>query len=212
MIAKLNRELDRHFDALSKTLFFEYATPGELAGYFAEHHAAELTGGTPAAAPVTATAEGIAARPPRAPRRTARAGTAESAEDDADAIAVVGLAGRYPAADDLDELWTTLAEGRDAVTEIPAERWDCRRWYDPDPAAPGLAHTRWGGFLRDVDRFDPLFFGISPRQAELMDPQERLFLQNAWHLLEDAGSGTSWRTQATAAPTWPAGPSACTSA
>ncbi|WP_031095167.1 type I polyketide synthase, partial [Streptomyces sp. NRRL S-15] len=100
---------------------------------------------------------------------------------------VIGLAGRYPAADDLGELWTILAEGRDAITEIPAERWDSRRWYDPDPAAPGLAHTRWGGFLRDVDRFDPLFFGISPRQAELMDPQERLFLQNAWHVLEDAG-------------------------
>ncbi|MFD8378352.1 SDR family NAD(P)-dependent oxidoreductase [Streptomyces sp. NPDC059679] len=193
MIAKLNRELDRHFDALSKTLFFEYATLGELVGYFAEHHAAELTGGTPAAAPVTSTAEGTAPRPPRAPRRTARAGIAEPAEpatdaaDDTDAIAVIGLAGRYPAADDLDELWTTLAEGRDAITEIPAERWDSLRWYDPDPAAPGLAHTRWGGFLRDVDRFDPLFFGISPRQAELMDPQERLFLQNAWHVLEDAG-------------------------
>ncbi|WP_457430625.1 SDR family NAD(P)-dependent oxidoreductase [Streptomyces sp. QTS52] len=187
MITKLNRKLDRHFDALSKTLFFEYATPGELADYFAEHHAAELTGGTPTAAPVTPTAEGTAPRPPRAPRRTARTGVAGPAEDDTDAIAVIGLAGRYPAADDLDELWTALAEGRDAITEIPAERWDSRRWHDPDPAAPGLAHTRWGGFLRDVDRFDPLFFGISPRQAELMDPQERLFLQNAWHVLEDAG-------------------------
>ncbi|MEU5796218.1 SDR family NAD(P)-dependent oxidoreductase [Streptomyces sp. NPDC047813] len=187
MIAKLNRELDRHFDALSKTLFFEYATLGELAGYFAEHHAAELIGGEPAAAPVTTTAENTAPRPARPPRRTARAGGPEPAEDDNDAIAVIGLAGRYPAADDLDEFWTTLAEGRDSITEIPAERWDSRRWYDPDPAASGLAHTRWGGFLRDVDRFDPLFFGISPRQAELMDPQERLFLQNAWHVLEDAG-------------------------
>ncbi|MFJ4269247.1 SDR family NAD(P)-dependent oxidoreductase [Streptomyces coelicoflavus] len=200
MIAKLNRELDRHFDALSKTLFFEYATPGELADYFAAHHAAELTGGTPAAAPVTSAsvtpgsvtpaAEDTAARPSRTPRRTARPGAVEPAgvaEDDSDVIAVIGLAGRYPSADDPDELWTTLAEGRDAITEIPAERWDSSRWYDPDPAAPGLAHTRWGGFLRDVDRFDPLFFGISPRQAELMDPQERLFLQNAWHVLEDAG-------------------------
>ncbi|MGW7131153.1 SDR family NAD(P)-dependent oxidoreductase [Streptomyces bobili] len=190
MITKLNRELDRHFDTLSKTLFFEYTTLGELVGYFAEHHAAELTGGTPAAAPVTPTARVTAPRPPRAPRRTARAGIAEAAEpaeDDTDAIAVIGLAGRYPAADDLDELWANLAEGRDAITEIPAERWDSGRWYDPDPATPGLAHTRWGGFLRDVDRFDPLFFGISPRQAELMDPQERLFLQNAWHVLEDAG-------------------------
>ncbi|MEZ3179520.1 SDR family NAD(P)-dependent oxidoreductase [Streptomyces pimonensis] len=187
MIAKLNRELDRHFDALSKTLFFEYATLGELADYFAEHHAAELSGGEPAAAPLTTTARAAALRPARSQRRPGRADAAEPAEDDNDAIAVIGLTGRYPAADDLDEFWATLAEGRDCITEIPAERWDSRRWYDPDPAAPGLAHTRCGGFLRHVDRFDPLFFGISPRQAELMDPQERLFLQNAWHVLEDAG-------------------------
>ncbi|MER6036912.1 SDR family NAD(P)-dependent oxidoreductase [Streptomyces sp. NPDC001835] len=191
VITKLNRELDRHFDALSKTLFFEYATLGELAGYFAEQHAAQLTGGAPAAVPATPANEGTAPRPPRTPRRTARTVVEPAehapAEDGADAIAVIGLAGRYPAADDIDELWTVLAEGHDAITEIPSDRWDSRRWYDPDPAAAGLAHTRWGGFLRDVDRFDPLFFGISPRQAELMDPQERLFLQNAWHVLEDAG-------------------------
>ncbi|MEW2258477.1 SDR family NAD(P)-dependent oxidoreductase [Streptomyces sp. NPDC047869] len=204
-ITKLNRELGKRFDRLSKTLFFEYATLGELAGYFAEHHAAELrgttaaeeTGGTaaapsPAASPVTAT--------PR-PSRTARAGrTARTARtapgdrsatpspaDEDDAIAVIGIAGRYPMADDIEEFWANLTEARDCVTEIPADRWDHTRWYDPDPAAPGRAHTRWGGFLRDVDRFDPLFFGISPRQAELMDPQERLFLQNAWHVVEDAG-------------------------
>ncbi|OOV21931.1 hypothetical protein SM007_32170 [Streptomyces avermitilis] len=100
---------------------------------------------------------------------------------------MIGLAGRYPMADDLDEFWTNLVEGRDCITEIPEDRWDRDRWYDPDPATPGRAHTRWGGFLRDVDRFDPLFFGISPRQAELMDPQERLFLQHAWHVMEDAG-------------------------
>ncbi|WP_031095165.1 hypothetical protein, partial [Streptomyces sp. NRRL S-15] len=90
MIAKLNRELDRHFDALSKTLFFEYANLGELAGYFAEHHAAELTGGTPAAAPLTPTTGDPAPRPSRAPRRTARADVAEPADDDTDAIAVIG--------------------------------------------------------------------------------------------------------------------------
>ncbi|MEU6238486.1 type I polyketide synthase [Kitasatospora sp. NPDC047058] len=100
---------------------------------------------------------------------------------------MIGLAGRFPLADDLDEFWRNLTAGRDCVTEIPADRWDHSRWYDADPAAPGRAHTRWGGFLRDVDRFDPVFFGISPRQAEVMDPQERLFLQTSWHALEDAG-------------------------
>ncbi|MFC0039503.1 SDR family NAD(P)-dependent oxidoreductase [Actinomadura rayongensis] len=161
MITKLNRELERRFGDLSKTLFFEYPTLGELADHFAGEHATAIAAPAPAA--------------PRPP------------EVDDSAIAIIGVAGRYPMADDLDEFWTNLAEGRDCVTEIPADRWDADRWYDPDPASPGRAHTRWGGFLRDVDRFDPLFFGISPRQAELMDPQERLFLQTAWHVVEDAG-------------------------
>ncbi|QNP75021.1 SDR family NAD(P)-dependent oxidoreductase [Streptomyces roseirectus] len=181
MITKLNRELERHFANLSKTLFFEYTNLGELADYFAERHAGELSEeSTPEPPPAAAT------RIVRRTRPTTPAETTDPADSD-DAIAVVGLAGRYPGADDLDEFWANLSEGRDSITEIPKDRWDSARWYDPDPSAPGLAHTRWGGFLRDVDRFDPLFFGISPRQAELMDPQERLFLQNAWHLLEDAG-------------------------
>ncbi|MDN0200047.1 SDR family NAD(P)-dependent oxidoreductase [Streptomyces sp. S.PNR 29] len=181
MITKLNRELDRRFTGLSKTLFFEYATLGELATYFAEQHPAELGGDRreePAPpAPTTA------ASPRRG--RTDRPARATGPEDRA--IAIIGLAGRYPMADDVEEFWANLVAGRDCVEEIPEDRWDSTRWYDPDPAAPGRAHTRWGGFLRHVDRFDPLFFGISPRQAELMDPQERLFLQNAWHVLEDAG-------------------------
>ncbi|MFM9443284.1 SDR family NAD(P)-dependent oxidoreductase [Streptomyces acidiscabies] len=198
MIAKLNRELERHFAHLSKTLFFEYTSLGELADHFAQRHAGELSApgegewdaGTPGkdgGAPSGKTATPAVARAVHRPKPAAGpSGLAGTSPDDG-AIAIVGLAGRYPDADGLDEFWENLSEGRDSITEIPDDRWDSTRWYDPDPAAPGLAHTRWGGFLRDVDRFDPLFFGISPRQAELMDPQERLFLLNSWHLLEDAG-------------------------
>ena len=95
-----------------------------------------------------------------------------------DDVAIVGLAGRYPQADSLAEFWENLRSGRDCITEIPAERWD--------PAAHGIC-ARWGGFLDGVDRFDPLFFNISPADAELMDPQERLFLQCAYATLQDAG-------------------------
>ena len=97
------------------------------------------------------------------------------------------MAGRYPDADNLDELWENLAAGRNSVGEIPKERWN---YEDYSESANGRAtgvNTRWGGFLKDVDKFDPLFFGIAPREAELLDPQERLFLQTAWHVLEDAG-------------------------
>jgi len=102
-------------------------------------------------------------------------------------IAVVGLACRFPGADSADEFWALLREGRDAVVEVPAERWDVDEFYDPDPATPGKMCCRHGGFLRGVDRFDPAFFGISRREAERIDPQHRLLLELSWEALEDAG-------------------------
>lgn len=102
-------------------------------------------------------------------------------------IAIVGVSGRYPGADGLDEYWRVLIEGRDCVTEIPPHRWDHTRYFVPDRHNPFTSYTKWGGFLDDVDCFDPLFFAISPREAEILDPQERLFLQTAWAALEDAG-------------------------
>ncbi|WP_143675943.1 type I polyketide synthase, partial [Streptomyces milbemycinicus] len=102
-------------------------------------------------------------------------------------IAIIGISGRYPQADTLEEFWRNLAEGRDCVTEVPADRWDADALFDADPAAPGRSYGRWGGFLSDVDSFDSLFFQIPPKQARTMDPQERLFLQTAWSALENAG-------------------------
>ncbi|MEU2032856.1 SDR family NAD(P)-dependent oxidoreductase [Nocardia amamiensis] len=102
-------------------------------------------------------------------------------------IAIVGVSGRYPGADGLDEYWRVLVEGRDCITEIPLERWDHSRYFVPDRHNPFTSYTKWGGFLDDVDCFDPQFFAISPREAEVLDPQERLFLQTAWAALEDAG-------------------------
>ncbi len=94
-------------------------------------------------------------------------------------IAVIGMSGRYPKARDLDEFWEHLKTGRDCVEEVPLERWDYRDFPE--------VYARWGGFISDHDKFDPLFFNLSPREAELMDPQERLFLEVVWATLEDAG-------------------------
>ncbi|AXE29468.1 hypothetical protein DK842_05865 [Chromobacterium phragmitis] len=102
-------------------------------------------------------------------------------------IAIIGLAGRYPDAPTLDQFWRNLSGGRDSIAEIPASRWDHARFFDPDKNAAGKTYSKWGGFLDDVDCFDPYYFGITPREAELMDPQERLFLQCAVHAIEDAG-------------------------
>jgi len=95
-------------------------------------------------------------------------------------IAVIGMAGKFPDADDITEFWENLVCGRDSVREIPGDRWDIN-------GAMKNVSCKQGGFLSDMDRFDPLFFGISPKEAALTDPQHRLFLQEAWHAFEDAG-------------------------
>lgn len=113
------------------------------------------------------------------------------------AIAIVGTSCRFPGATNPEEFWSLLAGGMDAIGEVPADRWDIDALYDPRPATPGKMSTRWGGFLKDIDQFDPAFFGISGREAEFIDPQQRLLLEVAWEALENADlapdriSGTS---------------------
>jgi acyl transferase domain-containing protein/aryl carrier-like protein len=103
-------------------------------------------------------------------------------------IAVVGMACRFPGGCITPEAyWQFLREGRDGITEIPRSRWNIDQYYDPDPDAPGKMYSRWGGFLDHVDRFDPSFFNITPREAMSMDPQQRLLLEVAWEALEHAG-------------------------
>ena len=80
-----------------------------------------------------------------------------------------------------------LREGRSGVREIGSDRWDADAYYDPNPDAPGKIATRFGGFLDQVDRFEPQFFGIAPREALTMDPQQRLLLEVSWEALEHAG-------------------------
>ncbi|WP_406390231.1 SDR family NAD(P)-dependent oxidoreductase [Streptomyces sp. NBC_00882] len=102
-------------------------------------------------------------------------------------IAIVGMACRFPGAGGLAEFWDQLSSGTDAVTDVPADRWDADALFDADRSAPGRVNSRRGAFLDDVDRFDPEFFRISPREAAAMDPQQRLVLEVGWETLEDAG-------------------------
>lgn len=102
-------------------------------------------------------------------------------------IAIIGLSCRFPGAATPEAFWQLLCNGKDAITEIPRERWDTDALYDPNPSTPGKMYTRWGGFVDNVDQFDAHFFGISPREAGCMDPQQRLLLEVTWEALENAG-------------------------
>lgn len=104
-------------------------------------------------------------------------------------IAIIGIGCRFPGrASTPRALWELLCTGKDAIGEVPSDRWDMRRFYDADPDKPGKTYAKEGGFLSEkIDQFDPLFFGISPREAESMDPQQRLLLEVTWEALEDAG-------------------------
>ena len=102
-------------------------------------------------------------------------------------VAVIGISGRYPEARDLDEFWENLLSGRNCISEIPADRWNWEDYYDSEKGVAGKSYTMWGGFLTDIDKFDPLFFKIAPKEAKRIDPQERLFLETSYHAIEDSG-------------------------
>ncbi|WP_417694849.1 SDR family NAD(P)-dependent oxidoreductase [Roseibium sp.] len=102
-------------------------------------------------------------------------------------IAIIGSAGQFPKANTLAEYWSNIRSGRDCIEEVPASRWKIEDHYDPDPQTPGKTYCKWMGALETAGAFDARFFNITPREAELMDPQQRLFLETAWHTIEDAG-------------------------
>ncbi|MFH6681427.1 SDR family NAD(P)-dependent oxidoreductase [Bacillus amyloliquefaciens] len=199
MIMHLTGRLEKSFGSLSKTLFFEYQNIESLAQYFMKAHRdtlLDLTG---------MKTEEIPAAKPSLPEKTevkpvsnrgeGKKGFAAVRTDtrknqqlpEREDIAIIGLSGRYPQAENLQEFWKNLSEGVDCITEIPSDRWDHSLYYDADKDKEGKTYGKWGGFLKDVDKFDPQFFSISPRDAKLMDPQERLFLQCVYETMEDAG-------------------------
>ena len=103
-------------------------------------------------------------------------------------IAIIGIGCRFPGGvNDAESFWKLLVEGREAVCDVPPDRWNLERFYDPEPGLAGKSIARRGGFVDGIDQFDPQFFGISPREAPYVDPQHRLLLETAWEAMEDAG-------------------------
>jgi acyl transferase domain-containing protein/acyl-CoA synthetase (AMP-forming)/AMP-acid ligase II/NADP-dependent 3-hydroxy acid dehydrogenase YdfG/acyl carrier protein len=155
---------------LPATLAFDYPNPTALAKYLRQVLSPAVT--TASASP------------------TVMATAASSVTvADADPIAIVGMACRYPGrVETPEDLWEMVESGMDAVSAFPTDRgWNLAQLYDPDPDHAGTAYTREGGFLDGVAEFDADFFRISPREALAMDPQQRLLLEVSWEALERAG-------------------------
>ncbi|OON70407.1 hypothetical protein B1H18_34675, partial [Streptomyces tsukubensis] len=161
---------------LPTTLVFDHPSPRALVAHLKN----ELLGDDTSAGPLTASE-----------KERARDGSRSSAaeEGDADPLVIVSMSCRFPgAANSPEQLWSLIAEGRDAVSEFPGDRgWDLDRLYDPQLSRSGTSYTREGSFVTDVAEFDADFFGISPREAVAMDPQQRLLLETSWEVFERAG-------------------------
>ncbi|MFM2051975.1 MAG: non-ribosomal peptide synthetase, partial [Pseudomonadota bacterium] len=164
VLGRLRERLGRKLPVVT---LFQYPTIQSLAAHLSRDETA-----TPPAGPAADTAP--------APRDT-RA----DAGDDSDDIAIIGMAGRFPGADDLDTFWRNLRDGVESIRvfsdeELLASGVDPALFNRPD-------YVRAGGTIDRPDHFDAAFFGYPPREAELLDPQQRLFMETAWTALEHAG-------------------------
>ncbi len=186
---EIRNRLDRDIPGLPATLLFEHNTLARLAAWLTETHPEAVARLTAAVVPVAPSAPPPTSPPvsvePEVVHPVVPLATPRSFSPD-EPIAIIGFAGRYPGGATPDAFWRLLRAGDSAIGEVPADRWDAASIYDP-AGAEGSSHTKWAGFIPDADRFDPLFFNIAPSDAEMMDPQERVFLETAWATLEQAG-------------------------
>lgn len=208
LVIGLTSRLRKAFPDIPSTVFFEAQHLSDLADMLLRNYPAQveaLFGAQPSAQPDQPTAaqgDTSSALPLRGLRLSlpqsasqlpvptgASAPVVETLPRDVAAfdVAIIGMSGRYPMANDLDTFWNNLAQGRNCIAEVPAERWNWRDVQgEPGDGSEGI-YTRWGGFLDRIDQFDPLYFRISPKDAKAMDPQERQFLHACYHAIEDAG-------------------------
>jgi len=186
-VLEMTNELEKALGWLPKTLYFEYSTIAALAAALVDSHPAKCCAllGIGDGDPALARNVAVDAVPPEWKMAELRRPAAD------DSIAIVGLSCRFPHARDMHEFWENLRSGRDCIREIPPERWDHRTYFDEHGNGLGKTYGKWGAFIEGHDRFDAPFFNIPAREAEMMDPQERVFLESAYAAIEDAGY-TPW--------------------
>nr|ABM63530.1 BryD [Candidatus Endobugula sertula] len=201
IVIQVNQALAAIFDALPKTLLFEYQTIDAVVAYLVEQHRQACRVWTGLTATGQAQREGVISSTSSAGVEpvTPRQKEGHPIQKDIkcrehpvtdEPIAIIGLSGHYPQANSLDAYWENLKAGKDCIREIPDDRWSLDGFFHEDveeAIAQGKSYSKWGGFLEGFADFDPLFFNLSPREVMTIDPQERLFLQSAWEAVEDAG-------------------------
>jgi acyl transferase domain-containing protein/enoyl-CoA hydratase/carnithine racemase len=200
---------DKYHTSIEATKVYSYPTLTHLSRYVKKEAEKHGTLSSPSAPPAVAipvvTDKSSSSQPQTASKvatklvgekltswrtsKTARFSTAPASQavHSAEPIAVIGMSGRFPKSKNLDEFWQNIVQGRNCVTQVPPNRWDMNRYYDADPSRKDKTNSKWMGALDDIDCFDPLFFRISPQEAEYIDPQHRLFLQESYKAIEDAG-------------------------
>lgn len=192
-LTDLARALSKHFAVqIAPAVFFGYSTIEKLKEYFLKEHKQAIesvyrdhlkeeidTEGDEYSPVITEVKVSATSNNPIAPQPLK------------EPVAIIGMSGRFPEARNVGEMWKILVEGKDAVKEIPVKRFDWRKYYSPDDVVPGKTNCKWSGLAPGIEEFDARFFEITPQEAELMDPRQRLLLQEAWNALEDAGYGPS---------------------
>ena len=182
IITRMNFDLEKALGKIPKTLFFKYQTLNQIAGYLSEKHYKECLNWC------HVQAENANQQVADSTQRDEEKPEMKSFESRD--IAIIGLSGSYPGCASLGDFWEMLQNGKSGIGTIPEDRWVLDNFFDEQKSQAyeqGLSYSKWGGFLKSFDEFDPVFFGLSVKDALIMDPQERIFLQSCWHLMEDAG-------------------------
>ncbi len=192
MISTLNQKIEQRIGKMDTTLFFKYRTIQDLGEHLSQTYPerlAKVFSKESSTLVATGSDTFLSIKQPESKILQRTLSSSQDSQSTTD-IAIIGIAGRYPKSETLDQFWNNLYEGKDCISEIPRDRWPLEGFFDKDRVSAvekRLSYSKWGGFLEKIDCFDPLFFNISPREAETMDPQERLFLETAWNCLEDSG-------------------------
>ena len=199
---------------VTPVLFFEYPNIREIAKYIAEENFEVATAYHPLAGGGKTTnrklpKDAVSEKSPADSIRISKGWQPESVVDKSELaeiqagispenrfvqqpIAIVGAAGVMPQSEDLEEYWSKLRNAENnMVTVVPEDRWSWQEFYGDPLTEENKTKSKWGGFMKEVDKFDPLFWGISPREAEMMDPQQRIFLETVWKAIEDSGQKVS---------------------